>query len=106
MIGVCCLHRSKMMSRIQVSHMRVQGSARVIQCLQNGRSSLSFECRAALFDQEQVIRIKLWDIIPHHLLDYRSPLLFLLLFLREQGYRPGQSMEGQTSVDTGDGGGH
>lgn len=30
----------------------LQGSARVIRCLQDARSSLSKECQASLFDQE------------------------------------------------------
>lgn len=40
-------------SCLTLSLCRLQGSARVIRCLQEGREQLSFECRAALFDQEQ-----------------------------------------------------
>ena len=32
--------------------LRVQGSARVIRCLQDAREELSYECRATLFDAE------------------------------------------------------
>ncbi len=40
-------------SCLTLSLCRLQGSARVIRCLQESREQLSFECRAALFDQEQ-----------------------------------------------------
>lgn len=42
----------------------MQGSARIIGCFQENRNQLSFECKAALFDQEQQMAEDIDFLVP------------------------------------------